>query len=86
MRFSANTKVRVGRNRCVSEYGISINPLFERIRLMYVAEMIASDDLVQNLRESGFCVDDDNKLAHLRAPKTSICIRIPQLAQIPQKN
>ena len=60
------------------------NPQFEGIRLMDVAERVASDDLGQNLRASGFHVDEDNRVAHLWAQKTSICIHIPQLAHTPQ--
>ncbi len=40
----------------------AINPLFEGIRLMVVAERVASDALVHNLKASGFRVDDNNSV------------------------
>jgi hypothetical protein len=60
------------------------NPQFQGIRLMDIAEIARSHDLVENLAASGFSVDDDSRVTHLWAPKTSICIHISQAPQTPE--
>ena len=48
------------------------NPLFVGIRLMDVISMLSHEDIVHNLKASGFCLEDDNSVAHMWAQKTSI--------------
>jgi len=68
-----------------------MNPLFEKIRLMVVSSTLASHGTVNNLKESEFCLGDDNRVARLWAQKQAYLhkfhkLKIPHIPSSPKEH
>jgi hypothetical protein len=48
------------------------NPLFVGIRLMDVISMLSHENIFHDLKASGFCLEDDNSVAHIWAQKQAL--------------